>query len=223
MTLPKFSPKTPLSSYDSYEQNILCYGNPPKGYRWLNVGDATTEKTLLVCSSRITKYPYGGKVRRDQWPAIEPIKTPKAKPANARLGTIGDLRRDALVLEIVKRTDTNVHFKIIKQRSRDIHFIAKDGFLLKTKNFPSFVCDTLFLRGVRREDDDVTAYCFPSDFKRIVVAVREYNDSVRPKPKVVPTPVPPTPLEQIKTLLLATHEIAADVMRECIRTIADRK
>lgn len=219
MTLPKHSPDLPLHYNETYSDNVRCYGKPPKGYRWLNVGDKTSSKTLIVTPWNFMDYPYSPTVKIDQWPAIEPIaKTPKAKPV-----TVGDRHRDALVLEEVSRSKTNVHFKIVKQRSRDIHFIARDGFLLKTKNFPSFVGDTLFLRGVRREDDDVTDYCSPSDFKRIAAAVREYNDSVRPKPKAAPTPVLPAPLEQIKTLLLATPEIAADVMRECIRVIADRK
>lgn len=222
MALPKHSPVLPLSHNDTYDQNVRCYGNPPKGYRWLKVGDPVSEKTLMVSWGSFIPYnkDWGrhprDKVALNEWPAIEPI----AKPVKAKPETVGDLRRDALVLEVVKRTATNVTFWIAKQRDADIEFRSASNFCLYTGGYPALYTDCIYLRGACGEYNEDRLTCSVKKFDRIAAAVREYNESVRPK--VAPKPVPPTPLAQVKALLLANPKIAADVMRECIQVIADR-
>lgn len=233
MTLPKHSPALPLSHDDSYEGNIRCYGKPPKGYRWLKVGDPVSEKTLMVSWGSFIPYNKDWAVPRDkvalnEWPAIEPIAKPakakpvKAKPVKAKPETVGDLRRDALVLEVVERTKTDVTFRIIKQRYRDVDFRAEDGLRLETMNYPAVYSNALYLRGTDGKSNRDLLSCDTKKFERITAAVNEYNESVRPKSAPKPAPAPITPLAQIKALLSADPEIAADVMRECIRVIADR-
>ena len=229
MTLPKHSPTLPLSYDDSYEGNIRCYGKPPKGYRWLKVGDPVSEKTLMVSWSSFVPYNEGrdtyprDRVEPNEWPAIEPIE----KPVKAKPETVGDLRRDALVLEVVKRTATNVTFRIIKQCSRYIEFRSVSSFSLYTVNFPEVYTNSLYLRGNDRKQDKKKMVCTVGEFDRIAAAVREYNESMRqkvtPKPEPKPEPIPQPPLEQIRAILAANPAIAADVMRECIQVIADRK
>lgn len=245
MTLPKHSPERSLTHDDSYEGNIRCYGNPPKGYRWLNIGDPVSKDTLMVSWGSFIPYNKDWEhmprreVAANEWPAIEPItkparvilgsnsfcvrgkdpepiaKTPKAKPV-----TVGDRHRDALVLEEVSRSKTNVRFKIVKQRYRKVCFDATSGISLCAASYPAIYERTFYLRaGLKHRDRDILS-CPTEKFDRIAAAVREYNDSVRPKSAPKPAPAP---LAQIKTLLLATPEIAADVMRECVRVIADRK
>lgn len=98
MNLLKHSPVLPLSYNDTYDQNVRCYGKPPKGYRWLKVGDKTSDQTLLVTPWQFIGYPYGETVQIDQWPAIEPIaKATKAKPE-----TIGNMKTDAMEEQLGK-------------------------------------------------------------------------------------------------------------------------
>lgn len=85
MNFPKYSPERFLSYDDSYEGNVRCYGNPPKGYRWLKVDDRTTKNTLMVMSDGFATYNSFDRrhprkvVVVNEWPAIEPVKVPKAK------------------------------------------------------------------------------------------------------------------------------------------------
>lgn len=92
MNFPTHSPERSLSYDDSYEGNVRCYGNPPKGYRWLKVDDRTTKNTLMVMSNGFAAYNSSDRrhprkvVLATEWPAIEPIAKVKTNP------TIGDRR-----------------------------------------------------------------------------------------------------------------------------------
>lgn len=209
MTLPEFT--KPMTFSNDYDGNVAEYGTPPKGYRFRKAGEKYDRKTdLWAAGGRAWKtldnYDDRGEgaVRERNWPVI---------------ARIVDDCEDALVLEEVSRNAKNVHFRITKQLRTKVSFKATNGLSLFAGSFPAVYSDSFYVRGREKQFDDKVLFCSLKKFAQITEAVREYNASLRPKPAPKATPAP-TPIEQIKTLLSAHPEIAAEVMGLCVKTLA---
>ena len=75
MKTPAFNPVFELSHTSSYEENTRQYGKPPKGYRWMKVGEKINHSTDLWAAAgrRWDSRPYDKVVDGAEWPWITPL------------------------------------------------------------------------------------------------------------------------------------------------------
>ncbi len=89
MKIPEFNPVFKLSHTSSYEENTRQYGKPPKGYRWMNVGEKINHFTDLWAAAgrRWDSRPSDKKVDGTEWPWITPLKS-AARPKTDKISLL---------------------------------------------------------------------------------------------------------------------------------------
>lgn len=189
-TLPAYTPANPHRDHIvGYANRIENYGKPPAGYRWLKVGDKVPEGSIFAnYHNKEWRKMRSADIVADHHYAFAAPIAPELIPSDPSA---------KLVLEVVKRTTRKVDFKIASQTySGPIHkpiFQASNGIEIKSYYHPqildSEVVHSLYIRGTEKNRDNDVLSCLPSQFKRIVAAVAEYNGLATPKvkaPKVEP-------------------------------------
>lgn len=181
--LPKFSPAAPLTMGAYNTVQVKQYGKPPKGYRWVRIGEKIPDGSIHGLSK--------------SWDFVTgavgvPLNEGHLIIAAPLLGDVGS-EADFLRLRVLSRTSKKVEFVIDSQKLRGFPlFVAENGVHIQSLDNPEVWIRnwdtehplTFFTRGTNKSKDDDTLTVTPAQFELIRAAVAELNEARRDTPKV---------------------------------------
>lgn len=178
ITLPIYNgPK--ITFTDGQKSSRRKAGPAPRGWKYLKVGDRAPKDSIVLTYDgwRGPDFATGEVIRESSWLRAVPVET-------EYVGSETDFLR----LRILTRNSKKVEFAIDSQRGRGFDtFKASNGVEIDSMCYPE-VCDRgileLFVRGSNRDKDNDKLTATVSQFRKISVAVHEFNAFKRQPAKV---------------------------------------